>query len=59
MTRDEALKHAPKGATHYTPNSNMFVRVGKNGFVEVCRSGEVDWQEIPMTLEECYLEELE
>lgn len=58
MTKDEALKYKPEGATHYTPNGSMFVRVGKSGFVEVCRLGEVDWREIPMTLDECYLEEI-
>lgn len=58
MTKDEALKHAPEGTLYCTPNSNMFVRVGKNGFVEVCRLGEVVWREIPMTLDECYLEEI-
>lgn len=48
----------PDGATHYTPNGTMYVRVGENGFVETCRFGSDKWLEIPMTLDECFVKPL-
>ena len=58
MNEQEIENNKPDGATHYTPNGTLFVRVGKSGFVETCRLGSNSWVEIPMKLEECYLKEL-
>ena len=58
MTLDEIRSNAPDGATHYTPNGTMYVKVGENGFVQTWRFGGDKWLEIPMTLDECYVKPL-
>lgn len=58
MTEQEIRDKAPSGATHFTPNGTMYVRVCDSGFVETCRFDGDVWLEIPMTLDECYVKPL-
>lgn len=55
MKHEEAKK---MGATHYTPNGEMYVRVADDGFVEVWRIGGNKWVWIPLTLNDCFVKPL-